>query len=110
MSAGSLWLAVACLKTGHDREVGGGEVEAREFGGLHPAEFGVFVRVGSGARGREAANERKHLDDDGAVVVREAREGAEDGDFATKLLAELADEGGFGGLAGLDLAAGEFPF
>ena len=78
--------------------------------GLHPAECDVLVRVRGGTRRGEAADKRKHCNDDVAVVVREAREGAKNGDFATEFFAELAGESGFGGLAGLDLAAGKFPF
>ena len=42
--------------------------------------------------------------------MREARKRMNDADLARELLPDLADESGFGGLAQLDLAAGEFPF
>lgn len=59
--------------------------------------------------GGEAADERKHLDHDGAVVVDEVGQGAGDGDGAAQFLVDLADEGGGGEFAGFDFAAGEFP-
>ena len=70
----------------------------------------MLVRMGRWAGGREAADEGKHFDDDVAVVVGEAREGTDDEDVAAEFFAEFADERVIGRLAGLDFAAGEFPF
>jgi hypothetical protein len=70
----------------------------------------VFVGVGSGAVGREPADKGKQFDVHVAVVVDEAREGANDEGVAVEFLAEFAEQSGFRRLAGLELAAGEFPF
>lgn len=96
--------------TRDDGKIGGGESEGEEIGRGDPAEGDVLVRLRRGRVGREAADEGKHLDDDGAVVVREAREGADDLGGAAEFLAEFAEECGLGGLTGLNLAAGKFPF
>ncbi len=45
-----------------------------------------------------------------AVVVREDGQGARDDGVASELFAELTQEGGGRSFAGVDLAAGEFPF
>lgn len=92
-----------------DGKIGGGEVEAGETGGRHPAKGDMLVRVGRGAAGRKAADEGKHLDDNVAVIVGEARQRADDGDIAAEFLTEFAGECGLGGFARLDLAAGKFP-
>ena len=62
-----------------------------------------------GAAGREVADEGKHLDDDAGVIVEKRLEGAGDRDGTTEFLGELAVEGGGGGFAGFDFAAGKFP-
>lgn len=95
---------------GDDGEVGGGEVEGEEVFGADPADGDVFVGLRCGAAGGEAADKRKHLDDDAAVVVDEGQEGVADDDLATEFLAQLAGEGGFGRLTGFNLAAGKLPF
>ena len=51
-----------------------------------------------------------HGDDDVAVIVDEAREGAEQVDFVAEFLAEFARERGGGRFAGFDLTAGKLPF
>lgn len=63
-------------------------------------------------RGRtlgQRADERDHFNENGFVVVLEARQGAGDDDFAAELLADFADDGGGGILPGFDFAAGKFP-
>jgi len=96
---------------GHDRKIGGGQIEGGigEFRAINPAEGNMFVRVRRGTPKGEAADERSHIDHDRGVVVRETREGADEGDVAAEFFAQLAEEGGLRGLAGLDLAAGKFP-
>ncbi len=94
---------------GDDGPVGGGEVEGGEFAGRDPAEREVLEGGGRGAAGREAADEGKHFYNDARVIVEERFEGARDRDGAAEFFGELAVEGGGGGLAGLDFAAGEFP-
>ncbi len=93
-----------------DRPIGLGEVEGGKLGGQDPTEGAVFVGVGSGAGGREPADKGKQFDVHVAVVVDEAREGANDEGVAAEFLAEFAEQSGFRRLAGLELAAGEFPF
>ena len=61
------------------------------------------------ATGREVADEGKHLDDDAGVIVEKRLEGAGDRDGATEFFGEFAVEGGGGGFAGIDFAAGKFP-
>ena len=58
----------------------------------------------------EMADEGDHLDDHGAIIVQERCERSRDGDAALQFLADLPDDGGGGLLAGLNLAAGKFPF
>lgn len=70
----------------------------------------MFVRVGFGRVGREGADEGDHLDAHGAVIVEKGRQRAHDGEFTTEFLANLTEDGGVGGFAGLDLAPGKFPF
>ena len=63
-------------------------------------------------RGRtlgQRADERDHFNENGFVVVLEARQGAHHGDLTTKLLADFADDGGGGILPRFDFAAGKFP-
>lgn len=66
--------------------------------------------MGRGGTFGQGADERDHLDEDGRIVVPKSRQGAGDGDFAAEFLADFTDNGGGGIFAGLDLAAGEFPF
>lgn len=70
----------------------------------------MFVRLRGGTAGGEADDEGDEFDGDGrvGVVVRVERAGDVDGD--AEFLLEFAVEGGFGGFAGFDFAAGEFPF
>ncbi len=65
--------------------------------------------MGRRAVGGEAADERKHLDHDATVVVKEARQGAEDYRVAPEFLPQFAHQGSFGCLARFDLAAGKLP-
>jgi hypothetical protein len=90
------------------RPVGGSEIEGIEFSDGHPAERDVFVRVGLRATRSKVTDERDHLDGNG-IRVGEARQGTADDEFAPEFLADFADDGGLGGFAGLDLAAGKFP-
>jgi len=69
----------------------------------------MFVRMGCGTVRGEPAEVGDHFDDDCAVVVREAGQGAEIGQFASEFLADFPQEGGDGVFGGLDLAAGKFP-
>jgi len=95
---------------GNDREVGLGEVKRAEFAGGNPAQGGVFVGVRRIAGGEEPRDVRDKLNRDRRVSVRVRRERTKDFHGATKLFLQLAVQGGFGCLAGLDLAAGELPF
>ena len=92
-----------------DGQVGGGEIESREVGGCHPANGDVFVRLGWSAAWREVGDKGNHRNDDGAVVVREARQGAREDEVAAEFLADFAEERGLRCLTGFDLAAGKFP-
>jgi hypothetical protein len=98
------------LIRGDDRQVGGGEVVAEQVGGLDPRERDVLVGARLGRARGDRGYERNHFDNDGAVVVHETRQGSRDGNCAAEFLMDFADDGGGGILAGLDLAAGEFPF
>ena len=93
-----------------DGEVRCREVETGKFCRAHPTEFGVFVGDGFRAGAREAAEERRHCDEDGAVIVEERGKGVEVFDLAAEFLADFADEGVGGWFTGLEFAAGEFPF
>jgi hypothetical protein len=95
---------------GDDGEVGCGEVEGKEFGGGDPAEGGVFVGVRGGAVGGEADDERDEFDGHRRVGVGVRGQRAEEGDGDVEFFTEFAMERGFGGFAGLDFAAGKFPF
>ena len=70
----------------------------------------MFVRLRGGTAGGEADDEGNELHGDRRVGVGVRGERAENFDGAAEFFPELAVEGGFGGFAGLDLAAGEFPF
>ena len=70
----------------------------------------MFESGGGRGAGNEAADERKHLDDDARVVMAKRLKGARDLDGAAEFLGELANERGGGRFARLDLAAGKFPF
>ena len=70
----------------------------------------MFVRVRFGRGCNQLADERDHLNDDGLIVVQKGRQRPRDADVATELLADFTDDGRGGILAGLDLAAGKFPF
>ena len=108
-SVGAARVGVGAV-AGDDGPIGGGEVEGDEFFGLHPADLDVFEGGGGGAVGSEVADERKHLDHDARVVVEEGLKGAGDDGGAAEFFGEFAEEGGGVGFAGLDLAAGKFPF
>ena len=88
--------------------VGGEEVvvgEIFEAGPNHLGEDAVLEVAGEVADGEE-------LEVDGAavaVVVAEMGDAGADGGFDGQFLAQLAGQGLLGGLAGFDLAAGEFP-
>lgn len=94
---------------GDDGPIGGGEVEGGERAGCYPAERKVLEGGGGRATGSEAADERKHLDDDAGVVVEERFERAGDRDGAAEFFGEFAVKGGGGGFGGFDFAAGKFP-
>lgn len=79
---------------GDDGQIGGGEIEGKQFGGPDPTQGDVLVRMRRGTRGCEAADERKHFDAHIAVVVGEHGKGARDEGVASELFAELAQEGG----------------
>jgi hypothetical protein len=96
--------------TGDDRQVGLGKVEGGEFAGGNPTQCGVFVRLGFLAVGCEPDDEGDQLHGDRGVGVGMRRERTEDVDGYAEFFLQLAVEGGFGGFAGLDLAAGKFPF
>lgn len=100
----------AALEGGDDGPIGGGEVVVAQLARGDPGEGGVLMGGGWRAARGEAADEGRHVDHDRAVVVEEAGQGADDDGLAAELLAQFAEEGGRRGLAGLDLAAGEFPF
>lgn len=95
---------------GDDGQIGGGEIERKQFGRRHPTQGDVLVGMRRGTRGCEVTDERKHFDPHIAVVVSEDGKGARDDCLAAELFAELAKEGGGRSFAGVDLAAGEFPF
>lgn len=95
---------------GDDGKVRGGEVEREEVGGPHPTEREVFMRVRGRAGGSEAADKREQFDPPVAVVVDDGGEGADDVGVAAEFLVEFAAQCGLRRLAGLELAAGEFPF
>lgn len=95
---------------GHYGKISGGEVVGEQVGGADPREGDVFVRVRRGRTGGERAHERDHLNDDGAVVVDEAGEGARDDHGAAELFLDFPHDGVRGDFAGLDFATGEFPF
>lgn len=69
----------------------------------------MFVGLGRGAVGEQAHDEGDELHGDGGVGVRVRGERAKEFNGAAEFFAEFAVEGGFGGFAGFDLAAGEFP-
>ena len=94
---------------GDDGPIGGGEIEGGELAEGDPAEGEMLEGGWGGTAGGEAADERKHLDDDAGVVVEERLEWAGDRDGAAEFFGELAEQGGGGGFGGFDFAAGEFP-
>jgi hypothetical protein len=70
----------------------------------------VFVGVRFGRIGREHGDERVECDGALRVGVEARIEGGGDPDGAAEFFADFAMEGGGGVFAGLDFAAGEFPF
>jgi len=96
--------------TRDDGQIGGGEVERGQVGGVHPAECRVFVRLRRSAGGLQMADERDHLDNVIAVVVFEAGKVPVDNDFTTELFFDFALDRVLGEFAWLDFAAREFPF
>jgi len=95
---------------GDEREIGGGEIVGGEIGRANPGDGDVFVRMGRGSAGGEPAEVGDHFDDDSAVVMREAGQRVEIGQFASEFFADFPKQGGAGVFGGFDLAAGEFPF
>jgi len=97
------------VNLGENWKVGGGKIERRELSQRDPTDGDVFVRMGRGAAGGEPGDEGDHRDHNGAVVVVETRERAEDFNGDAELLADFAGEGSLGGFPGFDLAAGKLP-
>ena len=99
-----------CVEDGEKREVRRSEVQGPEFLRREPAQRDVLVGVGSRAMRCEAAEERQHMNHDGAVIVFIGREHTEVDELAAELLADLAKEGGSRFFILLHFAAGDFPF
>ena len=93
-----------------DGQVGRGQIERGEFAGSEPADGHVLVRVRWGAARCEPADERKHLNRHGAVVVREDWQRPDDRNRAAEFLVDFADQCGGRFFTGFNLSAGEFPF
>ena len=69
----------------------------------------MFVGMGCGGFFSQGAHEGYHFDQDGLVIMQEARQFAHHGNLTTKFLVDFADDGDGGILPGFDLAAREFP-
>ena len=87
--AGLAWLSTV---GSDDREVGRCEIEGGQLRGINPTQCDVFVGVRSGAVRSQAADKRKHLDQDGRIVVDKRGQRADDFDHAAEFLVEFAEE------------------
>ena len=93
-----------------DGPIGGCEVDGVDVGERNPFHGEVLVRVRSGTSLAQRTPERQHLDYNGAVIVRESRQGMANVNMAAEFLFDLARKRCFRGFSGFNFSPRKFPF